>query len=77
MNLTNTHIITINHTDEYYVQAIDRLKSLNLLKGTKITFGGEKGAFISQANFGDLDYSSNDPATNTITLTYDYAILEY
>ena len=36
------------------------------------------GAFISQANFGDLDWSNaTDPAQISITLTYDYAILEF
>ena len=45
--------------------------------GDKIEQWTLKGAFISQANFGDLDFSSNDPATITLTLTYDYAILEY
>ena len=45
--------------------------------GDKIEQLTLKGAFISQANFGDLDFSSNDPATITLTLTYDYAILEY
>ena len=45
--------------------------------GDKIEQWTLKGAFISQANFGDLDFSSNDPATITLTLTYDYAILEF
>lgn len=37
-----------------------------------------KGAFIQAANFGDLDWSNaTDPANITLTLTYDYAILEY
>jgi len=45
--------------------------------GDKIEQWTLKGAFISQANFGDLDFSSNDPVTITLTLTYDYAILEY
>ena len=45
--------------------------------GDKIEQWTLKGAFISQANFGDLDFSSNDPATITLTLTYDYDILEY
>ena len=45
--------------------------------GDKIEQWTLKGAFIYQANFGDLDFSSNDPATITLTLTYDYAILEY
>ncbi len=36
-----------------------------------------KGAFISQANFGDMDWSGNDPVSIEVTLSYDYAILEY
>jgi hypothetical protein len=35
------------------------------------------GAFINQANFGDLDWSSNDVAQIELTLSYDYAILEF
>jgi hypothetical protein len=35
------------------------------------------GAFISAAEFGDVDWSSNDPVMITVTLTYDYAILEF
>jgi hypothetical protein len=36
-----------------------------------------KGAFITSANFGELDWASNDPLSIELTLTYDYAILEY
>ena len=36
-----------------------------------------KGAFITSANFNDLDFSSSDPAEITVTLRYDYAILEF
>jgi len=36
-----------------------------------------KGAFITSANFGDLDWSSNDPVSIELTLTFDYAVLEY
>ena len=46
--------------------------------GDKIEQWKLKGAFISQANFGDLAYTStNEPVTITLTLTYDYAILEF
>ena len=45
--------------------------------GDKIEQWTLKGAFITQANFGDLDFSSNDPATIELTLAYDYAILEF
>ena len=36
-----------------------------------------KGAFIQTANFNDLDYASSDPAEITLTLKYDYAILQF
>jgi len=45
--------------------------------GDKIEQWKLKGAFILQANFGDLDFASNEVATITLTLSYDYAILEY
>jgi hypothetical protein len=45
--------------------------------GDKIEQWTLKGAFIQSANFGDLDFTSNDPASIELTLSYDYAILEY
>ena len=45
--------------------------------GDKIEQWTLKGAFINQANFGDLDWSSNDAAEIQLTLSYDYAILEF
>ena len=36
-----------------------------------------KGAFITAANFNDLDFASSDPAEVSVTLRYDYAILEF
>ena len=36
------------------------------------------GAFITNANFGELDWANaTDPADITLELAYDYAILEY
>ena len=35
------------------------------------------GAFITAANFNDLDFSSSDPIDISVTLRYDYAILEF
>jgi hypothetical protein len=35
------------------------------------------GAFISAAEFGDMDWSSNDPVNITVTLSMDYCVLEY
>jgi len=45
--------------------------------GDKIEQWTLKGAFIESANFGDLSFESNDPAEITLTLQYDYAILEF
>jgi hypothetical protein len=46
--------------------------------GDKVEQWTLKWAFISRANFGELDFSNtNEPATIELTLTYDYAILEY
>jgi len=45
--------------------------------GDKIEQWTLKGAFIQQANFGDLAFDSNDVATIELTLSYDYAILEF
>ena len=45
--------------------------------GDKIENWKLKGAFISNAVFNDLDWASNDPSEITLTLSYDYAILEY
>jgi hypothetical protein len=45
--------------------------------GDKIEQWTLKGAFITSANFGELDWAANDPLSIELTLTYDYAILEY
>ena len=36
-----------------------------------------KGAWIQDAQFGELDFSSSDPVDITLTLRYDYAILQF
>ena len=36
-----------------------------------------KGAFILDANFGDLAFEASDPAEITLSLRYDYAILQF
>jgi hypothetical protein len=45
--------------------------------GDKIEQWKLKGAFIVSANFGDVSFDSNEPATIELTLAYDYAILEF
>ena len=36
-----------------------------------------KGTYIQNANFGDMDYATSEPAEITLTLQYDYAILQF
>jgi len=36
-----------------------------------------KGTWIQDAQFGDMDFASSDPVDITVTLRYDYAILQF
>ena len=36
-----------------------------------------KGAFIQDANFGDLSFEDSTPVEISLTLRYDYAILQF
>ena len=36
-----------------------------------------KGAWIQSANFGDLDFSADEPVEVSVTLRYDYAVLQF
>ncbi len=45
--------------------------------GDKVEEWTLKGAYISDANFNDMDYASSEAADIALTLTYDYAILQF
>ena len=45
--------------------------------GDKVEEWTLKGAMIQSANFGDMAWDSNEPADITLTLRYDYAILQF
>ena len=45
--------------------------------GDKVEEWTLKGAFIVTANFGALDWETNEPNDITLTLRYDYAILQF
>ena len=36
-----------------------------------------KGSWIQDATFGDMDFAASEPVEITLTLRYDYAILEF
>ena len=45
--------------------------------GDKVEEWTLKGAMIQSANFGDMAWDSNEPNDITLTLRYDYAILQF
>lgn len=45
--------------------------------GTVVELWDIKGAFITEANFGDLSYDEGAPAEISITLRFDNAVLQY
>jgi len=61
---------------EFYKKDVD-FYSLGPV-GDKVEQWKLKGAFITQANFGNVDWSTgNEPQTIEVTLSYDYAVLEF
>ena len=45
--------------------------------GDKVEEWTLKGAMIQAANFGDMNFETNEPNDITLTLRYDYAILQF
>jgi hypothetical protein len=60
---------------DFYKKDID-IYSLGPV-GDKVEQWKIKGAFIQSANFGDLDWASNDPFSIELTISMDYCILEF
>ena len=53
--------------------------SFNLLGpvGDKVEEWTLKGAYVNDAQFGEMDFATNDPVEITVQLRYDYAILQF
>jgi len=45
--------------------------------GTVVELWDIKGAFLTNATFGDLDYGGSDPAEISLTLRFDNCVLQY
>ena len=45
--------------------------------GDKVEEWEIKGAFISAATFGDMDWATEDPINIELTIKYDYAVLQF
>jgi hypothetical protein len=60
---------------DFYKRDI-QLKMLDPV-GTVVELWDIRGAFITEATFGDLDYGSEDPADISLTLQMDNCVLQY
>ena len=45
--------------------------------GTVVELWDMKGAFITEANFGDMDYSSSDAVEVALTIRFDNCVLQF
>jgi hypothetical protein len=45
--------------------------------GTVVELWDIKGAFLTNANFGDLSYDAEDPADISLTIRFDNCVLQY
>ena len=45
--------------------------------GTVVELWDIKGAFLTAASFGDLDYGASDPTEISLTIRYDNCVLQY
>jgi hypothetical protein len=45
--------------------------------GTVVELWDVKGAFITEANYGDLSYDSNDASEISLTMRFDNCVLQY
>ena len=60
---------------DFYKRDI-QLKMLDPV-GTVVELWDIKGAFITEANFGELDYGTEDPSDISITIQFDNCVLQY
>ena len=60
---------------DFYKRDI-QLKMLDPI-GTVVELWDIKGAFLTAADFGGVDYSSNEPADISLTIRFDNCVLQY
>lgn len=60
---------------DFYKRDI-QLKMLDPM-GTVVELWDIKGAWCQQVNYGDLDYTSQDPSDITLTIRFDNCVLQY
>jgi hypothetical protein len=60
---------------DFYKRDI-QLKMLDPM-GTVVELWDIKGAFLTQVNYGDLDYGSQEPSDIALTIRFDNCVLQF
>lgn len=75
IRLAHEHVTQRGGYADFYKRDI-QLKMLDPL-GSVVELWDIKGAFIQNANFGELAYDNNESADITLSIRYDLAVLQY
>jgi hypothetical protein len=78
MEWVRTHFESVSGRGGYadFYKRDCQLKLLDPV-GTVVELWDIKGAFLTAASFGDLDYGANDPAEISLTVRFDNCVLQY
>ena len=78
MEWVRTHFESVSGRSGYadFYKRDCQIKMLDPI-GTVVELWDVKGAFITEANYGDLNYDTNDPAEISLTLRFDNCVLQY
>jgi hypothetical protein len=78
MEWVRTHFESVSGRGGYadFYKRDCQLKLLDPV-GTVVELWDIKGAFLTSAGFGDLDYGSEDPTEITLTIRFDNCVLQY
>jgi hypothetical protein len=78
MEWIRTHFESVSGRSGYadFYKRDCQLKMLDPV-GTVVELWDLKGCFLTEANFGDLDYGTEEPTEISLTLRFDNCVLQY
>jgi hypothetical protein len=78
MEWVRTHTETVSGRSGYadFYKRDCQLKMLDPV-GTVVELWDLKGCFLTSAQFGDLDYGTEDPTEIALTIRFDNCVLQY
>lgn len=78
MEWVRTHFESVSGRGGYadFYKRDCQLKLLDPV-GTVVELWDIKGAFLTAASFGDLDYGASDPSEISLTIRFDNCVLQY